>query len=251
MDHECEEDGETMALSNANCLLCGAPLVYADAAQEMTCAICGKTETGHCACADDHYICDACHREKGVAFILDACRASISTNPIELAQQIMTDRTIYPNGPEHHTLVGAVLLTCYQNAGGAIDLDQALDELRRRSLQVPGGTCGFWGVCGAAASAGQFYAIISGSTPLAAEPWASTARLTANIMGRLASVGGPRCCKRNGFIAIEESVRYVAATTGIAMKLPERTLCTFMGGNDECLKRECPFFPKHSANTNS
>ncbi len=232
-----------MTIGNANCLLCGAPIVYADEAQEVTCAICGKTEMGHCTCSEGHYVCDACHREKGVAFILDACRASDSTNPIELAQAIMADKSVYPNGPEHHTLVGAVLLTCYRNAGGDIDLGAALDELKGRSLQVPGGTCGFWGTCGAAVSAGQFYSIISGSTPMTQEPWAATARLTSNIVGHLADVGGPRCCKRTGFTAIEQAVRYTADTTGVRMELPERIVCTFSSGNDECRKKECPYFP--------
>ena len=121
--------------------------------------------------------------------------------------------------------------------------DAALDELRSRSMQVPGGTCGFWGCCGAAVSAGQYYSIISGSTPMTQDPWAATARLTSNIIGRLADVGGPRCCKRTGFAAIEEAARYTAETTGIAMELPERTTCTFMANNAECRKRDCPFFP--------
>ena len=129
------------------------------------------------------------------------------------------------------------------NAGGDIDLDAALEELRSRSMQVPGGTCGFWGCCGAAVSAGQYYSIISGSTPMTQDPWAATARLTSNIIGRLADVGGPRCCKRTGFAAIEEAARYTAETTGIAMELPERTTCTFMANNAECRKRDCPFFP--------
>lgn len=232
-----------MALGGANCLLCGASIVYADAAHEVTCAVCGKTEMGRCTCSEGHYVCDACHRDRGVAFILEACRANASTNPIELAQEIMADRSVYPNGPEHHTLVGAVLLTCYRNAGGRIDLDEALEELCGRSMQVPGGTCGFWGTCGAAVSAGQFYSIISGSTPLTQDPWAATARLTSSIIGRLADVGGPRCCKRTGFTAIEETVRYVADTTGVRMDLPERTVCTFMADNAECRKKDCPFFP--------
>ena len=191
-----------MSIGNANCLICGAPIVYAQEAHEVTCAICGKVEMGRCTCAEGHYVCDGCHRAKGVDFVMETCHASDSTNPIELAQSIMRDKSIYPNGPEHHSLVGAVLLTCYRNAGGDIDLDAALDELRSRSMQVPGGTCGFWGCCGAAVSAGQYYSIISGSTPMTQDPWAATARLTSNIIGRLADVGGPRCCKRTGFAAI-------------------------------------------------
>ena len=232
-----------MAARNANCLVCGEPLAYFEQAQPVACAVCGKQETGHSLCVAGHYVCDACHRAQGVGFIMEACRASDAVDPIALASAIMAAKEVYPNGPEHHSLVGAVLLTCYRNAGGTIDLNAALDELRTRSMQVPGGTCGFWGCCGAAMSAGQFCSIIAGATPLTPEPWAATARLASRIMGRLADIGGPRCCKRSSFAAIEEAVGHVADAYGVQMSLPERITCTFMDGNAECLGRDCPFFP--------
>ncbi|MGI6217292.1 MAG: DUF5714 domain-containing protein, partial [Coriobacteriales bacterium] len=130
-----------------NCLICGKPLVYSNEAREFTCAICGKKETGHSACEDGHYVCDDCHREKGVEQIMKVCSTTDSRNPIEIAQQIMSDDSIYPNGPEHHCLVGSALIAAYANSGGDIDKESALAEMRERSSQVPGGTCGFWGVC--------------------------------------------------------------------------------------------------------
>lgn len=232
-----------MTIGNENCLICGASIVYSEEGLDVVCEICGKPDTGHCVCEAGHYVCDDCHRQKGVDLIMETCVQSASENPIELAQSIMADRSIYPNGPEHHSLVGAVLLTAYKNAGGDIDLKAALEELRRRSMQVPGGTCGFWGCCGAAISAGQFYSIVSGSTPMTQEPWAKTGHLTARIIERLADIGGPRCCKRTSFAAIEESARYVEETDGIKMELPEKTVCTFMANNAECRRTECPFFP--------
>lgn len=228
----------------AQCLACGEPLVYSEDAKHVVCQRCGKEETGHSICKEGHYICDACHRAEGVALIMGLCAENASVNPINLAQHIMALPAIYANGPEHHTLVGAVLLTCYKNAGGEVELDKALEELKSRSMHVPGGTCGYWGCCGAAISAGQYYSIIAGATPLAEDPWADTARLTSRIMGRLADIGGPRCCKRTGFTAIEEAVLYTAETTGVKMELPEHITCTFMSGNAQCKKRECPYFPK-------
>ena len=35
-----------------------------------------------------------------------------------MAMAMMDDKSIFPNGPEHHTLVGAALLAAYKNAGG-------------------------------------------------------------------------------------------------------------------------------------
>lgn len=236
-----------MSAGKANCLICGQPIVYFEEAQEVECAVCGKKETGHCVCKDGHYVCDACHRTKGAEFALELCGASTSKNPIEILIQAMSDKSIYPNGPEHHTLVGATLLAAYRNAGGDIELSRALDELKKRSLQVPGGTCGFWGCCGAAISAGQALSIANGSSPMTRVPWAQCQRLTSDILGRLADLGGPRCCKRCGFVAIEVAVPHFAQVTGVQMELPERIACTFADRNAECLREKCPYSPLHGA----
>ena len=49
------------------------------------------------------------------------------------------------HGPEHHVMVGSALLAAYKNAGGEIDLPEALLEMMNRGKAVPGGVCGFWG----------------------------------------------------------------------------------------------------------
>lgn len=239
-----------MGAAKANCLICAKPLVYFEDALDVTCAICGKKETGHSICEDGHYVCDTCHRQQGVDHVIEECKMSTSKNPVELADQLMNHRSIYPNGPEHHTLIGAALMTAYKNAGGDIDLEKGLAELLKRSMCVPGGTCGFWGCCGAATSSGQFYSIISGSTPMKHEEWGRTQRLTSNILGRLADYGGPRCCKRVGFLAILEAVPYVAETTGVQMELPDTIMCRYFPRNAECLRTHCPFFPEGATHPN-
>ncbi len=232
-----------MTVGRASCLVCGKPLQYFEEAQEVVCHECGKKETGHSICQDGHYVCDACHRTGGVDLVMKRCKESYSRNPIELAMEIMNHRSIYPNGPEHHTLVGAVLLAAYHNAGGGIDLDKTLEELRWRSLHLPGGTCGFWGTCGAAVSAGMYMSIITGSTPMTREPWARTTRLTARILDKLADLGGPRCCKRTSFTSIKEAVEYTKEVQGVEMELSEKIICTHSARNAECLRKACPYFP--------
>lgn len=231
-----------VAEPHAHCLVCAKPLVYHSEAQDVVCVICGKPDRGRCVCEDGHYVCDACHRKGGIDDALERCLASDSADPVALAQEIMANGSFYPNGPEHHTLVGACVLTAYGNAGGKIDLPAALEELRSRSMHVPGGTCGYWGICGAAASAGQAYSILSGATPLSEESWAQSARLVSRITERLADIGGPRCCKRTSFVALEESVGHIAETMGVQMEAPQHIRCTFMSGNKECKGRGCPYF---------
>ena len=48
----------------------------------------------------------------------------------------------------------------YNNAGGEIDIDQALDRLMSEGLRMPGAMCGLWGICGAITSIGAALAII-------------------------------------------------------------------------------------------
>ena len=238
-----------MSIGKANCLVCGEPLVYHEEAQELTCHICGKKEYGHSVCKDGHYVCNACHRTEGVDYIMGLCSKSESTDPIEIINEAMNDKSIYPNGPEHHTLIGASLITAYANAGGKnpkgepIDKAAALEELKKRSLQVPGGTCGFWGTCGAAVSAGQAMSVMNGSTPMAEGPWAQCQRLTSTILGRMAEMGGPRCCKRNGYISIITAVPYMDMLLGANMQLPEKVTCSFFQRNAECKRKRCPYFP--------
>lgn len=233
-----------MSAGKANCLICGQPLKYFEEAQPVKCFICGKEETGHSLCEDGHYVCDACHRNNGVDHVLGYCKDCKSKNPIEIAIALMSDKSIYPNGPEHHTLIGAALMAAYKNAGGDIDLEKSLEELRRRSLMVPGGSCGFWGCCGAATSAGQFWSIVSKSTPMTKEPWGQCQKLTSRVLGDLGEMGGPRCCKRTGFTAILDCIDFAKEMHGIEMEKPEKVVCGFFNNNAECLKEHCPYYPQ-------
>ena len=144
------------------------------------------------------------------------------------------------HGPEHHVLVGATLLTAYQNAGGRLDLESALREMYSRGKAVPGGACGFWGACGAGISAGQFLAIATASTPLAEEPWGLSNQMTALALDRIGKVGGPRCCKRDAWLAVLAAVDFVREHLGVEMgrSVP---VCTYSARNGQCIGRRCPF----------
>lgn len=238
-----------MTMGLAVCLVCEESLDYFEKAQKVNCSLCGEEATAHSLCSAGHYVCDTCHRSKGVEQIITCCRTSDSKNPVELAMRIMKHKAIYSNGPEHHTLVGAVLLTAYHNAGGDINFAEALDELCTRSLEVPGGTCGFWGTCGAAVSAGMYMSILLGATPLTREPWAQTMQLTARILDHLAKQGGPRCCKRSSFTSIRAAAEYTEELFDVRMEMPKQIVCTHYPQNKECLKKECPYFPAGQAKT--
>ncbi len=221
------------------CLICGAPLQYFETDIEMECALCHKKEASKTACEKGHYVCNECHT-RGVDSILAVCLAEPSKNPVEILQKLMALPFCHMHGPEHHIMVGASLLTAYRNAGGSIDLPGALMEMQARGKKVPGGVCGFWGACGAGISAGMFVAILTGSTPLANQAWGLSNQMTAAALGAIGAVGGPRCCKRDSYLAITEAVRFVKEQFGIGMELGE-IRCIHAAQNNQCIGERCPF----------
>lgn len=238
-----------MAQSDPNCLICGAELVFAGEAQPVVCSICGAEGVSAITCQNGHYVCNDCHRQKGVDFALEFCAASSSTNAVQILRDMMCDKSVFPSGPEHHTLDGAAVIAAFCNAGGEINggamtKEAALEEMKARSLQVPGGACGYWGCCGAAVSVGQALSIIIGSTPSKREEWGHCQRLTGATLSKLGEMGGPACCKRTGFTAVLEASAYLNEHFGGRIDIPESVVCTFCGGNKYCLRYECPYFPK-------
>ncbi len=221
------------------CLICGASLKYLETDELMECAICHKKENSKTACENGHYICNECHTE-GMDSIIGVCLAESSKNPIEIIQKMMALPFCHMHGPEHHVMVGSALLTAYKNAGGDIDLLEALSEMQARGKKVPGGACGFWGACGAGVSAGMFVSIVTGSTPLAVKEWQLSNYMTAGALGAIASAGGPRCCKRNSYIAIIKAVEFAKALLGVEMDLGE-IKCTHSAQNNQCIGVRCPF----------
>ena len=167
----------------------------------MECAVCHRKEPSKTRCVGGHYVCSDCHTQ-GMDTIFGLCLAETSADPAAILRRMMDLPFCHMHGPEHHVLVGAALLTAYQNAGGRLDLESALREMYSRGKAVPGGACGFWGACGAGISAGQFLAIATASTPLAEEPWGLSNQMTALALDRIGKVGGPRCCKRDSFLAV-------------------------------------------------
>ncbi len=225
------------------CLVCGKELHYTQTAQEMECVFCHQKFMSNACCEDGHYVCDECHAQKGIEVIMTYCGQTTSKNPIYIAQEIMKNPYIYMHGPEHHVLVGAALLAAYKNAGGHIDFPAALQAMKQRGTQVPGGVCGLWGACGAGISTGIFISIITGSTPLKKEEWRLSNFMTSTSLQAIGEKGGPRCCKRDSFTAIVEAVKFCADHFKVQLELPGQITCEFYPNNAQCLGHKCPYHP--------
>ncbi len=83
--------------------------------------------------------------------------------------------------------------------------------------------------------------IYTGATPLSREEWRQSNTLTARCLQAIAEQGGPRCCKRNTFLALAETRRYLAAHHGVTLPGDGRPVCRFSASNRECLLADCPF----------
>ncbi len=226
------------------CLICGAPLEYLQEEEMMECAICHKKELSRTRCVDGHFVCSQCHTA-GMDNIIGICMQSKSRNPVEILESMMSLPFCHMHGPEHHVMVGAALLTAYRNAGGNIDLAKSLSEMYSRGQKVPGGACGFWGACGAGVSTGMFVSIATESTPLAGTPWGLSNRMTGCALQAIGEHGGPRCCKRDSYLAVIAAVDFVKENLGVEMELSD-IRCSRSEQNNQCRKDVCPFYAGHS-----
>ena len=224
---------------NEECLICSFPLEYLESAVEMECVLCHKKVMSKTRCVNGHYVCDECHTS-GIDTVVSLCLNESSKNPIEIMDKMMSMSFCHFHGPEHHIMVGSALLTAYRNSGGEIDLASSLSEMFRRGKEVPGGICGFWGACGAGISSGIFVSIITKSTPLGVENWGLSNQMTSRSLGKIGEVGGPRCCKRDSYLAIREAVDFVREKLGVEMEIGE-VRCRRSSKNNQCIKDRCPF----------
>ncbi len=224
------------------CIICKAPLEYLNEDIQMECAFCHKTKSSKTRCINGHYVCDDCHT-RGIDCIFAICKNETSKDPFAILEKLMSQPFCHMHGPEHHVMVGSALLTAFRNAGGELDLDKALAEMYKRGKAVPGGACGFWGACGAGISTGMYISIATGSTPLAQEAWGLSNMMTSYALGKIGEIGGPRCCKRDSYLAVTAAVEFTAEKLGIQMET-ESIFCTRSAFNNQCIRSRCPFYRK-------
>lgn len=226
------------------CLICNSNIEYLSDDTEMECMICHKRENSKSRCVKGHYVCNDCHME-GLNEIIALCLKEESSSPIKIIKKMMSRSFCHMHGPEHHVLVGSALLTAFHNAGGDIELEKSLIELINRARAVPGGSCGYWGACGAGISSGMFISIVTNSTPLTVQEFRLSNQMTSKSLETIACHGGPRCCKRDSFLSILTAIDFVKENFDIEMQ-KEEVVCSYFELNKQCIKEKCPFYDKKS-----
>ena len=173
------------------------------------------------------------------------CMAETSRNPIEILEKLMSQPDCPMHGPTHHVLVGAALLTAYNNClpdSAKLDMEKALAEVIERGQQVPGGACGNMGACGASISTGIFLSVVTRNTPFSTDTWRLCNLCTARALEQVAENGGPRCCKRDSYLSVLSAIDFVKEYLGVEMEKPE-VKCSRSQINEQCIGKKCPFAP--------
>ena len=67
-------------------------------------------------------------------------------------------------------------------------------------------------------------------------------KLTAKSLFSIANRGGPRCCKRDSFLAIIEAAEFMKEHFKINLPIKEKIVCGFSHLNTECLHDHCKFY---------
>jgi hypothetical protein len=90
--------------------------------------------------------------------------------------------------------------------------------------------------------------VVTGATPLSKSEWRLANLITAHSLHVIADAGGPRCCKRNSFLAISKAVRFAEEELHVRMETgPGPIACEFHDLNKECRKSACRFYPHRRA----
>ncbi|MDD2190859.1 MAG: DUF5714 domain-containing protein [Eubacteriales bacterium] len=221
------------------CIICGSPLTYSVSAEDHTCDICGETFSSNTKCIHGHYVCDNCHNGDVLDHMEKLLIKSHEKNPIRLAEMVFDMPTMKMHGPEHHSMVPAVLETAHQNILGIRDTSK-IQEAINRGKDIKGGSCGFHGNCGACVGTGIAESLYLGATPKSKEERGRAMLATSKALLAVSELGGPLCCKRDSITSIKTymdiSNRYEGADD-------YQYSCKYYMFNQGCIRLECPYFP--------
>jgi hypothetical protein len=224
------------------CMVCGADLIYSETLQRKACHYCQQVKLSDARCAKGHFVCDACHSQDAVEIIKQVCLNTRERDAVRLMQTIRSHPHFGQHGPEHHSLVPAVILTALRNSGDDISGDQILTVIQRGQTIV-GGACAFLGVCGAAMGVGIAFSILLRADPYKADERQTVQQVTQKVLGRISSYAAPRCCQRDVWLALQEASRLLKEVMGKKLMVDKKIVCRQFTKNKECIREQCPLWP--------
>ena len=88
---------------------------------------------------------------------------------------------------------------------------------------------------------GHYVCIVTKASPLAKEAWGLANRMTSKALECIGENGGPRCCKRDSYLAILAAVEFTKEHLGVTMEV-EDIKCSRSVNNNQCIQGRCPFY---------
>lgn len=223
------------------CLICGGPLIYGKQSKEHRCDICGESFYSNIECIHGHFVCDRCHNGDVLDHMEELLLKSTEKNPVRLAKMVFDMPTMRLHGPEHHSMVPAVLETAHQNLLGIRDQEKIRESIKR-GKDIKGGSCGYHGACGACVGTGIAESIYLGATPSSKTERGRAMAATAAALTAISEFGGPLCCKRDSITSIRTYMDFSGRFDGLDDDY--QYVCSHYMYNKGCLGKGCPYFPK-------
>lgn len=163
---------------------------------------------------------------------------------LALLEALMDQAGVPMHDPVHHYIMPAVLLTVAsrKKGYGLKKLRELLETAEERARKLLPGFCGWWGACGAAVGCGVFASVWTGASPKIENNWAQINQFTSRCLANVASVNGPRCCKRTSYLALKAAIPAARELFDADLGAIPEPVCTWSHFNNECRKAGCPFF---------
>jgi len=165
-------------------------------------------------------------------------------SPLSLLESLMDVPGVPMHDPVHHYIMPCTLLAlaAREKKQDITVLEEWLKIAETRARSVLPGFCGWWGCCGSAVGCGIFASIVMNASPKQELHWATINAYTSRCLASIASVGGPRCCKRTSYLSLKAAIHEAPELLGINLGPEPSPVCTWSPYNDDCRKEGCPFY---------
>jgi len=223
----------------SGCMVCGAPLEYLDREQRLPCHFCGKMGMVSAVCSDGHYVCDTCHAENALQVIERICLTTGATDMLALFEEITAHPAFPDNGPEYHSLIPGVILATARNLGLQVSEETLLAGIRRGG-QMAGGSCAYWGICGAATGVGVAFSLLLEANPMKAEARQAVQAAVGQVLAWISALRAARCCRRDSVLALRKAARISSDLLPVTLSAEAAVGCPAHRQKDGCLGRSCP-----------
>ena len=226
-------------------MVCGAPLHYLAAAEDLSCTSCGAAWRGHITCPNGHALCDACHGSEVRKVLAAITLTDASRDPLEIAERMISHRSLPMLSCDHAFIAAGALLAALRNSPyGRITEQEVREVFDRTARQAQGGYCGLTGVCGIAPAVGAVFSVFLGARCGTDREQQIVMEAVTRVMRSITDLTGPSCCKAYVRAAVSVAVSLFAEKFG--MVLPLSTSPVICGDAERhphgCREEKCPYY---------